>query len=235
MLTPGDLVLLNRVIRGTGTAVTVCLPPFETCEHGTKDRKEYIESTHARRAAYDSWDALVMHGFGAARSANLTVFNRTKNPHQPFPDAPTYSCLPPDVIGSPSATVLVVGERPNGDLDLPFFSITGCSPFLNKSLEAAGFSEDELAFVNAFANDGTTRERDLYRVIRGMTHLQSIIVLGLDAFRAVSSQWMNTTFGRTSPIKVFTQRHPAYWRRFHAADPVGYVAQLKEVRRATVA
>lgn len=238
-----DVVLMNRLIRATGSDVVLCLPPYDVCRKGTCERRELITDEGTMRAAYDSWSCVpstqlyprYLSDPASCRIANLDVYDRTSGipltSIQPL--APT---LPPGVIGSPTATTLVVGERPSGDLDLPFFSNTGCSPLLNESLWQAGYVEQDLAFTNVFPLPVLATEhggvRDIAGLVRDIKTVQSVIVLGQDAWEGLGG--LNGATRITAvrdDICLESLPHPSFWKRFHYHDREGYVQKFREARR----
>lgn len=119
--------------------------------------------------------------------------------------------LPLPYVGSPAARFLFVGEQTNGPLDLAFMSTTNSSAYFNECLRAAGYQEYDVAFVNA--KNAKNEPNEI---------LQFPVVVALGEVARKTCQEQHIT-GRSIP-------HPAFWKRFHANDQVGYVGRLRVIR-----
>lgn len=221
-LSPRDLTLLNRVIQGTGTAVVICLPPWETTMINSWGRQEFIPDESLRRVAYDSWTLLSRHQCaGRCVRVNDQVYDYTA---EPAFELARYDRLPAGVVGSPTATVLFIGEQPNGPLDLPFFGPRNSSLFLHECLRDAGVSETDLALTNALTFFG--EPRDLPDIISKIPLLKTVVPLGKVAERQLELQGI-PPYVNVNPIP-----HPQWWKRFKSSDREGYVNLIREVHRA---
>lgn len=223
-----EAVVLQRLLRARSVPTVVCLPPYATTfgnvNQEGRERPAY-QTVRFLGDAYEAWNEQVMHGRLSNHSLNLIhVYDYTR------PGArwivPTVTNLlgragcPEGVVGDPRARVLVVGERSNLPLDLPFFSMRGSAGYLNHALWRAGFREEDLAFTNALHADGTPR--NLAACI--MPSTRYIVALGLVAAETCRLNRIEFNGG------FFTIPHPQYWKRFHASDRWGYIDQLKTVR-----
>lgn len=213
-----DWGLMNRLIRGTGSVVVTCLAPWATCITNNRAKEELIKDEGLLRVAYDTWSLVISHDL----MVNHQFYDYTSSP--PFKLLETDTC-PDGVVGSPDATVLLVGEQPNGALDLPFFSAANSSAFLNGALQAAGYglTEWDVAFTNAITAKGVVR--DLAYIVSQMPRLKVAVGLGRTAHNQLERQ-------RVPFVKVEHVPHPAYWKRFHASEPSAYITQLQKVRDA---
>lgn len=206
-----DLELMRRLIDGLGATVVRCLPPWGVCEQNLHARELLTEEQ--RRRAYNVWQyrteiALHVH----------LHYDYTYNPNAPVP---TRESCPRGVIGSPRARFLLVGERPNGDLDLPFFGHGHSSMLLNPTL-ASVFHESEFALTNAYNAQGNPR--DLTNAALQLTECHVVIPLGQVAADACAEQGVDH-FAHVEPMP-----HPSYWRRFHHHDSRGYVARMRRIK-----
>lgn len=137
--------------------------------------------------------------------------------------------LPAGVVGSQNPRFLFVGERANHGPDLPFLSPRGCGGWFYDVISEAGFTEREVAFVNA--RDPRGRKKDLHAVVAKigdptMMPLQgpTIIALGKAAQRDVSA----------AKLGFIPFEHPQYVKRFKARERAEYVAALAHARRGAL-
>ena len=209
-----DLVLMDRLIRGTGTTVVVCLPPYKTCLANNHKKLELIKNDAMLLQAYQAWVLLSLR-------VNAQLYDYTKCPLR---HTLVLSALPDGVIGSPRATALFIGEQAHSDvLDLPFFGTERSSGYLNDRIREAGIPEARLALTNAVDLSGTPR--DLRGVFSGMPRLRNIVLLGKTAAHLAPTP-------NHVHLKYHELPHPQYWKRFHASKTFEYAAML---RRAYVA
>lgn len=216
-LNPTDIRLMNRLVRGNGIAVIICLPEWGTCLERTRQRDEFIKDETKLKEAHRLWCTMV----DAFDHVNTQVLNDGEGCD---PAVRVYDALPDGVIGSPSARLLLIGEQPNSrTLDLPFFGTARSSGFLNERLQDAGISEGDIAVTNALTLEG--QARDLGWIISQMPQLKVVVPLGRVALGQLEQQDV-PDFVDISPVP-----HPQYWKRFHASDAVGYVKRLIDVAR----
>jgi hypothetical protein len=212
------LRLMNRLIRGQGTTVVLCHPLWETTLRNTKGRKELIEDVDIRQRAYDCWTMV-------AASSRFNVDNTMVHDYEAWmPKRLRFDWvnLPDGVVGSPTASHLIVGEQPNGDIDLPFFGAAHSSAYLDEVLFSAGYTEDSLALTNALSASGVVR--DLAFIVSQMPHLKTVIPLGRVAEAQCARQRL-PGFVSVTPLP-----HPQYRKRFHLARTEDYVRMFQEVR-----
>jgi hypothetical protein len=201
-LTKGHLHLLNRLCRARGVYQILCGPSLRV---GLAAWSSRMESEMVKDpAVYENiWRAYQLSHYDF-RVSTLTIPK-----HMYDFEA---RVLPPAYVGSPTAKILLVGDKPNGgELDLAFMSTENSSGFLNKCLYLAGYAESEMALVNAHSLNGGENEIRQYR---------NVIALGDEAARVCAGQGIR---GRKIP-------HPSYWRRFHAADEAKYIENLRKVK-----
>lgn len=226
-ITNEEVVVLDRLLRARGVYRILCLPPFletmKNVQREGRERPSYQTLTFLRQA-YLAWEKIAYDRAGGVDYERFDLlYDYTRTPEVPrIPLRPT---CPPGVIGSPSARFLLVGERSNLPLDLPFFSMKESSGFLNRCLWYAGFREEEIALTNAFAADG--RPRDLRACLLASTSY--VVALGKDAGAEIDRQRV----GLHMPI--LNAPHPQYWKRFHTRNQAAYVERLKEIREAVCA
>lgn len=211
------LKLMNRLLRATGARLWLCLPSYDTCLRNWRRKKnfdddvEYVKDARIFKRIYGVWSKRY--------ASYLSIFNYTTDDEEdvvsdalrPHPE------LPPGVVGTPNATWLFVGERPNGPLDLPFFARDGSSEYLNRCLARAGFREPMIALVNAYSWRGS--ERPIRRIQE--RYNIKVITLGSVAYSVCLHQRVTI---RASLL------HPQYWKRFHFHEEAGYVRLLREVK-----
>jgi len=220
------LKLMNRLFTGQGCLVVICLPEYETClKHWRRNKEhEYVQSEEQFAQIYDRYQELAFELTETrATKFNYTIFDYEKD--DPLHLLHLHSELKPsyrNVIGNQSPMFLFVGEVANhAELDLPFFSVGGSSRFLNDALEDAGYSEHEIAFVNALTLDHQILKK---LELREMLMKPRIIALGNVAAAVLKGAHMhaNITIG-----------HPAYWKRFRSGERDEYVQELKDFRERT--
>jgi hypothetical protein len=216
-LKPMDEVLMTRLVRGTGTDVIICQMPWETTINICKQKQELIKDEAVMQTAYLRWARV-----SANNSQRLDLSTGV------MPKIGQHLRLPDNVIGSPYAKLLLVGEQSNSDwLDLPFFGTKDSSGFLNERLVWTMVSEDRLAFTNALDHAG--RPRDLYHIVTRMPMLTVVVALGNVAAEQLELQTMPEF------IKVIKLPHPQYWKRFKSSTPQAYTKLIREAYNAAVA
>lgn len=204
--------LFNRWLRGSGSIIVYCRPPLETCLEQIRARKDEVER-EVHVTAYQLWDELMR-----SQRVNVRRYDFTRMSTLPVGFLP--DPLPPGIIGSRIATHLLVGEMPNGQLDLPFFSDKGCSRYLNYAIVAAGLNESQLAFTNARYPDGSPRTFSPSQFAQ-LPHLRRIVALG-----KIAQTWAETALVEEH-VSVVPLPHPSYWKRFHSHEFNSYVQLLK--------
>lgn len=219
-------VIIQRFVRASGAVLVFCRPPYEIALANWRKRhskgEEYVDLEHRYEHIYDrykhyetfeTFKGSLTYDYSSCslRDISETILQKTM----------VASRLPHEVIGSPSASVLFVGERANQtDLDSPWVDLSNSSHFFNTCLWEAGFKESEMMFVNALQLDHTPN--NLHTLIPKL-RVQHVVAVGGVASRAL---------GKIPHLKI---HHPAYWKRFHSKKKDTYVERLKEIRLYTAA
>lgn len=224
LLSPTQVVLLERLVQARGVKVVICLP----------NRPTALENWRAKVRDYVPNESLWSHIFTAYNRLITTKFyfsyDYTK-PHPEDDDAEYYSntlgdlfvprsTLPRDVVGSPGAKLLLVGEQVNRRVtstDWAFFAETGSSGYLNESLRLAGIPEEDLALVNAI--DLRDQPKEFAPRLARLPKLKKVVALGKKAQKVLANQQVNHC----------CLPHPAFMKRFNHAGLNDYANQLKEI------
>lgn len=208
--------LMNRLVSGSGSHVIVCLPPFTACEQGLHEQ-EHIEVAMVRRTAHDMWRSVAGGVLGTI--ANFHRFDWTAAGDIELRAVPR---LGGRAVGSPTARLLLIGEQPNGTIDLPFFGHGPSSSFLLDAMRDAEIPEWDVALVNA--RDLTGAPHALDAVANSLPNLRTAVPLGKIAHAELIRQ--QRFFDHD--VHVHTIPHPQYWKRFHSKRRDDYVRLLKE-------
>lgn len=201
--------VMQRLLRAVGAVQVLCLPAYDVCYAAwASGREELLTDEDAFRRSYDSYSAY-------AYTQDL-VYDYTCDTVARFDEVYTRPRpqLLPGIVGSPTASFLLVGDvgsDPTALVDLPFFATSGSSGYLTTALDEAGFTEDEVAFVNAHRHDGQ-------QVL--LPQLPVVIALGQRAAAAC----------RTQALEFVQVPHPQFWKRFHHHDLAGYAKLLRRCR-----
>ena len=184
-LSEEGLRLLRRVLHGLGIRVVLCLPPFPIAFRNWSIRNrtggEFFQDAAVFEASFER--------FAQLRDHVHDVIDFTR-PHDLEPlVAPLPACLP-GVFGSPHARVVFVGSCSHQPVDWPFIAEHGCSAFLNRAIQGAGFTEEEVAFTK------TEHHVDLRARIQPG---QTIVAIGRLAERAVKVAGLTAWFALPHP------------------------------------
>jgi hypothetical protein len=209
--------LMVRLMRACGVVTVYCLPEYEVCyQSWASGRAELVRDEQKFKLSYDIWlDHIksqtdysgIIYDYTNWRYSEFFHFLR----RHALKDSP--KPLPLGVIGEPTAKYLFVGDigsNPSAYVDLPFWSDTGSSDYLNDALIVAGFTEREIALLNSRRHDGQYQQIPQDKV-------WYTVALGNNASRELTKREI---MHRTVP-------HPQYWKRFHHADIQGYANKLK--------
>lgn len=224
-------IILQRIIRGGGVREVFCLPPERICYGNWFRRRQeagelvtdsqkfiniyaaYVKASkhprHSRALIYDytRWN------LGDACAMLMSEMNILPR-------------LPLECIGDPKARFLFVGEIANQkELDLPWVGLNNSSEYLNTALVAAGYSEEEMAFVNAKKLDGS--DNDLFDIIFEIEQADSKSRILPVALGGIPAQKLNK-YGYQGRFRKMP--HPAFWKRFRSTRGDEYVSGLKEIR-----
>lgn len=215
--------LLDRLTNARGIYVVIMLPPFEICEQNWlqtyREGRDYVQRKERFKDIYYHFKGLTAYYDSFDYTRDLSVDELV------YLRAGDTVKLPMGVVGNPRARFLVIGERPAGPLNLPFFSMNNSSGFINRALEEAGYLEHDLAFVNAFDISGVAI--DLIEVARSLTNLIGVIALGRVAERRCRQQGL---LDKSSILSHLSISHPSYHKRFHFAKYDEYIKTLRKFR-----
>jgi len=218
--------MLDRLAMRCGGAMVLCLPAWEVVQETFNRRRqdEMLDSDAQLKQVY--------HIYNHRRLTTLpTLLYDYKNSDFALSDASilksirmTRHALEVRSAGNLNATVMLVGENfANHKADDPYyqwpfasFSALGCSHWLTAQLEDADISEQDLLWVNADQLQPRTFELELWtHVLRPRT----IIALGSEAGRKLTMM----------DVDHVLEKHPQFWRRFHAAESYSLINTIKEV------
>lgn len=132
-----DVTLLTRLITALGTTIIYCDPGWDACdEHASRrDDRPWREDAYQEWARFaDAWPGIPSRWYNWQSDTAL-----------PSPRL-RETCCPPEVIGSPHATVLIMGDRSDSPTGLPFFS-PRFAP-LHACLDDTGPEAMDIAFIN---------------------------------------------------------------------------------------
>lgn len=207
--------LMRRLIDGLGTTVIFCDPGLTSCEENLHEKE--LLTKEQRAVAYGLWrqDYILKQVH-----CSYDWSPRRVNPYAVPPKLEYRESCPPGVIGSPYAKYLFVGEQANGTIDLPFFGSGPSSRYINGAIRDAGYYEDEIALTNAYDIKGNPR--DIVKIVQQMPWVESIIALGMLAYKVAQPAWEWAAVDRVA--------HPSYWNRFHHHDRKEYVQHLQFIR-----
>jgi hypothetical protein len=219
--------LLERLCMAKDVKVVLCAPTFSTVLQNWQAKKEdYVTESEALK---EIWTRYKQEGANP-----LHMLRETYNYCEPRAEdddqiyyadqmlglfTPAHQ-LPRDVVGSPKARFLLVGEQVNTNVtstDWAFFSDRGSSGFINEAIIEAKIPETDLAFVNARRMSGEPKL--LKPILDRLPNLEAVVALGRVAEEILSGQGVQF---RHVP-------HPAYVKRFKQNNVGAYAQMLKEV------
>lgn len=212
-------ILMNRLIKANNVSLVFCFPTYEVAyanwkqRHATelvKDHEQYekIYEEYKQRANSKGYAFSYTYDY---KKIDLDLAVQTL--HEWRRTLPT---LPAGVIGDPRSRYLFVGDIANQThLDLPFFATTASSEYLNECLSDAGFAEEQIALTNAkYLSEINRNLREIWEAMGK----PRVCALGSKAWHALTVQ-------KVPCVKV---HHPAFWKRFHAAERHTYIQALRE-------
>jgi energy-coupling factor transporter ATP-binding protein EcfA2 len=229
--------MMRRITEAYQVMEVTCLPPWETVLKAEATNNDFLKSKQKLWEVFKRYEGLLTVG-------NPEVYDYTQKPEAgKLSDAPywhdsmcipeiTYKkprslYLPFGAIGSRHAKLLLVGERSNTSLDLPFVSLTQSSAYLDAALQAANLPEADLAFVNAYdpailrdrPRGNHPRTKLLQLTISRMCHPPFIVALGKEASTAI----------KQSGLPVHAELpHPSSHKRFNYKDRDKYGVMLHD-------
>lgn len=219
-------VLIHRLTSAYGARLIFCLPPYETAFENWRKRHEEDNELVTKAATYKA----IYHAYANLRQdifySSALWWDYTMMDVKTSAEVLVYltkqgDVCPIDVIGSPSAKFLFVGEQANQEyLDLPFFALNGSSRYLNDCIEDAGYQENEIAFVNAKRLNGSG------------VHLSAIHKTLKEPKVIALGNVSRDLLGDQGVPHVYIS-HPAYWKRFYSTRRDEYVKRLRDIRIGT--
>lgn len=211
--------VFQRLTRATLAIEILCLPSYETCRAAwASGRPELVKNEPQFHQIYEGWKRVSdrVDQYIYDYSLEYAWLRLCQFIDEHVLDDP----LPTPYVGSPDATYLFVGERgadPTCKHNLPFFSTSNSSAYLNRALAEAGFKEDEFCLVNAYNHDGSPNKLQQFDIT---------IPLGKVAVQAV----LDARERRAIDTRLYEMPHPQYWKRFHASQFDRYVEMLRQCR-----
>jgi thymidylate kinase len=207
--------LLERLCMAKDVKVVLCAPAFSTVLRNWQSKKEdYVTEQKKLEQIWTAYASFPRNKYCwydyADDPFSLTYYKAFVPAHQ----------LPRDVVGSPKARFLLVGEQVNTNVtstDWAFFSDRGSSGFINEAIIEARIPETDLAFVNARRVSGEPKL--LKPILDRLPNLEAVIALGRVAEEILSGQG----------IQFRHVPHPAYVKRFKQNNVGAYAQMLKEV------
>jgi hypothetical protein len=195
--------IFQRLVMASGARQVLCQPKYETClANWSSGRPEYISRVTQFKDVYDRYLEMSVPGQIVYDYERDSLDDLIAKLHVPR------KTLPLNMVGSPDATYLFVGERGSGAFDLPFFGMSHSSGYLNRALELAGFDERDMTFMNAFSLAGRENMIPVF---------PRVIALGKEAGIVCDDQG----------VDHHQVPHPQYFARFHHADVTGYATLLR--------
>lgn len=223
--------LIERYLEAIDATIVLCLPPYAQARFNWECRNrangEYVKDVKKFDAVYNGYADLLLK---PRWHSPLVWYDYTRCCRGSFADALANSKgfpLPHGVVGSQRPRFLFVGERPgpgHRGRNLPFLNPTGSAGWLYNALHAAGFAEEDVAFVNALKPDGSPN--DLVSIIGYLSKqgLKKIITLGSIADKHLAPYLLFHAGVHKLP-------HPQYWKRFQSKQYQQYVQQLRKLRK----
>ncbi|KKN13153.1 hypothetical protein LCGC14_1009220 [marine sediment metagenome] len=215
--------LLNRLIRHADVRVVIVLPDPITCEKNFQkeldEGRGYLKTRRQFTRVYNFYHDLWRQSCG-----HYLRFNYRNRLHNLDHLVTPYRHTPfRGMVGSRRAKFIIMGEQVNHEkisVDLPFFNLENSSHSLNRALWAAGYLEEEMAFVNAYRG---TKPKNLRRLIRE-SQPKAERIIALDG----RAQYVLATQG----VPHYRVAHPQFIKRFEHPKSQRYVRQLKDIREA---
>lgn len=216
------LQLLEMLFNAKGAITVLCLPPYDLTLETWKRRQatEFVQKEEQFAKIYtayhDQTNRFDLH-YNYVHQGTIEKFLTKLNWKPHFAGN--------DLIGDPHSRVVFFGDRPNQELDLPFFATDNSSLFIQDCLVEAGYSLRSLLMGNCYTPWGSPRD-----ILKGMNDIsydpRILVALGGKAETALMKvrAWLppNTT--------IVGMQHPQYIKRFRQAERHKYVEHLKQLR-----
>lgn len=204
----GGWEIFHRLVTAVDAFEVLCLPSLPVCLTNWRAKtNDLLTNTLQVETAWAGYAHL--HGvheslfdqwvFDYTRAGSFDALVCQLSAHQN-----TSQALPAQMIGSPYARTLFVGEQV-GDvtgLDLPFFTDAGSAAYLWRAIELARLQPERIAFINAFDRHGAPNP---------LPQFERIVALGRKA---------EDRCEKAALVQVVGVPHPQYWKRFkhHAVN-----------------
>lgn len=206
LLSPLQRLLIERLMAANDVKQVVCLPNFEVCRDKWRERlgQEYVQLEPQLKKIWDGYSRVLSWPQYDYTRQDPDFVARVLMPR------PT---LPSNVLGSPDAKLLIVGEQVNTRktvTDWAFFAYDSSSGYLNEALMHSQIPESDLAFCNAIKVNN--QPRDLLEVLFRLPKFVRAIALGRRAEEACRKQ----------QVPHVQLPHPSYWKRFKHANMAIY-------------
>lgn len=211
LLSPMQQRLIERLMMANDVKQVICLPDFEVCHEKWRARlgQEYVKLDQQLKKIWD----------GYSRELRFLRYDYTRQDGEFLPRVlMPMRTLPPNVLGSPNAKLLIIGEQVNTRktlTDWAFFAYDSSSGYLNEALMRAEIPEEDLAFCNAIKVNN--ERRDLLEVLQRMPKFVRAICLGRKAEEVCRKQ----------QIPHIQLPHPSYWKRFKHGNMSIYADMFK--------
>lgn len=218
-------LMLQRVALGMNAKMVFCLPPMKNIleTYVGRHEEEYVKNEDRLISVVSqyrkTYEAFKISGFPC------TSYDYTSDPQPPKVDVT--SSKPTFGIGKRSGNpILIIGERANDSLDLPFvtFRKKGCSHWLTDQINGNGISETHLCWANAENRRGSSNYQAIKDLIDEVEPL-AICALGKTARELAS--WFDHS-------NVVGFEHPEYHRRFKSKTVYPLITYLKGVINGSV-
>jgi thymidylate kinase len=199
--------MFERALLGRRAVLIMCRPPLDVCLASYRKRKtqEYLRDEESVMKVY--------RAYALYRSALDTLcYDFTAQTPKSWDHDGIMLALDAALAEQPvnrtsgiglakPGNILIVGDRPSGDYDLPFVGKGGSSEWLAALLNLDDVDERQLYWLNAYNDTGKPKARDFMHYLKP----RLVIALGNEARR-----WCDQTH---TPC-VLTS-HPQHWKRFH--------------------
>ncbi|MEK6882544.1 MAG: hypothetical protein AABY22_23185, partial [Nanoarchaeota archaeon] len=208
-----------RLVNAAGARQVLCLPPLGACLEAfaaSGGARGLVRDPALMRAQYVAWREQA----AAPDWTDVHVYDWTRPDAARALDAylaTSRSTLSTSIVGSPTASVLFVGDQvgPGDGPDVAFLATWGSSAYLTWTLDVAGIPESAVAFVNARGRAGA------------WTTIPTTNAAGIP-WRVVALGRVAEAACRAQNIDHRAAPHPQHRRRFHHSNIKEYARLLRE-------
>jgi hypothetical protein len=216
------LKLLNMLLVAKGARTIFCMPPYEVVRKNWVARLkiEMVKEEKPFQEVYERYRDFLSyadHVYDYSQPNGLGMALNKISWRSWFADN--------DLIGDPGARVVLLGDQPNQELDLPFFATDHSSGFFHDCLTDAGYTPRDILLGNCYTPQGSPR--DILKGLNGFSYGPRIIAaLGNRAKNAVLAIQKSLP-PRTTVVGL---EHPQYIKRFKINRRDQYVRNLAFLR-----